>query len=81
MTTEDDKNLFPIRLQMSGGFETLLDGRHQVAFVCESLAEYLQLPSGLHLGTDLFRRVGRDPARGVAYYRTGEVADNLSKAN
>ncbi len=80
MTTEDDKNLFPIRLQMCGDFETLPDGRQQVAFVCESLAEYLQLPSGLHLGNDLFRRVGRDESRGIALYRTGEVADDLSKA-
>jgi hypothetical protein len=80
MTNEDDRELFPIRLQMCGGFEILPDGRQQVAFVCESLAEYLQFPAGLHFGNDHFCRVGRDPASGVAYYRTGEVADDLSKA-
>jgi hypothetical protein len=47
MTSEDDRSLFPIRLQMRGGFEKLPDGRHQVAFVCETLAEYLQMPGGL----------------------------------
>jgi len=80
MSTEDDKKLFPIRLQMRGGFETLPDGRQQIAFICESLTDYLQFPAGLHFGSDLFSRVGRDPARGVALYRTGEVADNLPKA-
>lgn len=78
MSNEDDKNLFPVTMHHSSSKE-LPDGQRQMEFVCETVADYLQMPAGLRLGEDNYRRVGWDQVKGVVYYRTGEVEDLLGK--
>jgi hypothetical protein len=71
------KSQLPYVLQQVGETHVLPDGRSQMIFRCETVADYVAMPHSITVGALRFYKAGRDADVGVAYYHTGDVAGDL----